>query len=375
VAETFQHLGPFSDLVAAARASRQLLPSPRSAVEARHRAGTTLRFTLGGENPSGIATERTWVLDGIVGEELTWSVGFGPRSSAWLLRPEGAAHPLPGVVALHDHGNLKRWGKEKIADGPDAANPAIASHRDTYYGGRAFANALANGGFVVLVPDTFLWGSRRFPLDTMPPYQQRLADPISDAMGFADSYEGAAYLHEGVVAKYCAVLGTSIAAITAYEDRVALNYLRGRFDVDSARIAAVGFSGGGLRASLLGATAGVPLTRVIAGMMSTYDGLLDHNVAGHTWMLFPEGWATQGDLPDLAAAGAPSPLLTQYALDDGQFTVEGMRASDMRIAALYAAYPAAEAYTSQFFAGRHRFDLEMQDAAFEWLHRQFLSTF
>ena len=291
MAETFQHLGPFSDLVAAARANRQLLPSPRSAAEARHRAGATLRFTLGGENPSGIATERAWVLDGIVGEELTWSVGFGPRTSAWLLRPEGAAHPLPGVVALHDHGNLKRWGKEKIADGPDAAKPAIASHRDAYYGGRAFANALANRGFGVLVPDTFLWGSRRFPFDTMPPYQQRLADAISDAMGFADSYEGAAYLHEDVVAKYCAILGTSIGAITAYEDRVALNYLRSRHDVDTARIAAVGFSGGGLRASLLGVTADAPLTRVIAGMMSTYEGLLDHNVAGHTWMLFPERWA------------------------------------------------------------------------------------
>lgn len=45
--------------------------------------------------------------------------------------------------------------------------------------------------------------------------------------------------------KCCAALGTSLAAITVCEDRVALNFLCGRNDVDGARIAAVGFSGRG----------------------------------------------------------------------------------------------------------------------------------
>ena len=46
-------------------------------------------------------------------------------------------------------------------------------------------------------------------------------------------YNGAAYLHEHLVSKYCTLLGTSFAAIVAYEDRVGLNYLRTREDVDA----------------------------------------------------------------------------------------------------------------------------------------------
>jgi hypothetical protein len=37
------------------------------------------------------------------------------------------------------------------------------------------------------------------------------------------AYNGAAYLHEHLVSKYCTLLGTNIAAVVAYEDRVALN--------------------------------------------------------------------------------------------------------------------------------------------------------
>ena len=45
--------------------------------------------------------------------------------------------------------------------------PVLNDFRKLPYGGRAYANALAREGFVVLVHDVFLWGSRRFPLDTM----------------------------------------------------------------------------------------------------------------------------------------------------------------------------------------------------------------
>ena len=71
--------------------------------------------------------------------------------------PAGAPGPLPGIVALHDHGGFKFYGKEKIAEGPDTPPQVIADFWTTYYGGRAWANALAREGFAVLIPDTFLW--------------------------------------------------------------------------------------------------------------------------------------------------------------------------------------------------------------------------
>ena len=129
-------------------------------------------------------------------------------------------------------------------------------------------------------------------------------------------------------------------------------------------------SGGGSRAALLRATSDDLAACVIAGMMSTYEGLLDHCIAPHTWMFFPTGWSQAGDWPDLAASGAPRPLLVQYLLDDAQFTIEGMRGANARISAHYTGLGAADAYVGEFYPGPHRFDAPMQEAALVWLKRQ-----
>jgi hypothetical protein len=104
--------------------------------------------------------------------------------------------------------------------------------------------------------------------------------------------------------------------VIAYEDRVALNVLRLRADVEPTRIGCVGLSGGGLRAAVLPGRSDELAACVIVGMMSTYEGLLSDCIAPHTWMLFPAGWGQAGDWPDLAANAAPSPLLVQFLLDE-----------------------------------------------------------
>jgi hypothetical protein len=37
--------------------------------------------------------------DGVTTSQLSWQLGFGPRTTGWLIRPAGAAGPLPGVLA------------------------------------------------------------------------------------------------------------------------------------------------------------------------------------------------------------------------------------------------------------------------------------
>ena len=371
--QRFSHLGPFSDLVDAARAMRPLFPLAPPGRATQRKAREVLSFTYGDEVPLDVGAGHTWIRDGVRGEAVSWSVGYGPRTDAWLFTPEEATWPLPGLVALHDHGHFKFFGKEKIADGPGPVDEAVVPFRDTFYGGRAFVGPLVRRGFVVLVHDTFLWGSRRFPIESMPAAEQvlagqvaRMIDPDSDETDVS-RYNGAAYIHEHLIAKYCAVLGTSFAGIVAYEDRVALNYLLARPEVDGTRTGAIGLSGGGARAALLAGTSERIAATVIAGMMSTYAGLLDHCIAPHTWMFFPPCWSAHGDWPDLAAASAPSPLLVQYLLGDAQFTREGMEAADRRIAAHYATIGAEAAYKGEFFSGPHRFDLDMQEQAFNWL--------
>jgi hypothetical protein len=59
-----------------------------------------------------LRTERRWSADGVDGEELSWSVVFGPRTEAYVLKPAGSPGLLAGILALHDHGHFKYFGKE-----------------------------------------------------------------------------------------------------------------------------------------------------------------------------------------------------------------------------------------------------------------------
>jgi dienelactone hydrolase len=369
--DTYVHLGPFGDLVEVA-----------SRLGVRPRAGRSrldsaaVRRVIGFDHdasPLDPRTEERWSRDGVDGEEVSWSVGYGPRTRAWYLRPSGVAGPLPGVLALHGHDAFKFYGREKIADGPHGVAPGLEALRRKMYQNRPFANDLARRGFAVLVADAFLWGSRRFEADVMPaPTSPPPEDLWIAAEGGGDPgdirwYNRLAARHEHVVAKYCTLLGTSLAGIVAYEDRIAAAYLASRADVRPNGLGCVGLSGGGCRAALLHATSERIRAAVVVGMMSTHRALLDRHVANHTWMFFPPGLPGIGDWPDLAACRAPSPLMVQYLLDDALFPVAGMRAAHDRLADEYEHSGAAEAYVGEFYPGPHRFDADMQDSAFTWL--------
>jgi len=359
----FQHLGIFSDWVSAAHTHGHIHPNAAPGAETRHRIREVVGFSHAPAVPLEVRIDRTWTRDGVVGEEVSWSVGYGPRTTAWVLRPTESRGSLPGVLALHSHDGYKYFGKEKIADGPAGAVQELTPLRDKTYQGRAFANALAARGFVVLVHDVFLWGSRRFPLETMP---ESIRDRATGLDGI-EHYNAVARDHEHLVSKYCSVLGTTLAGVVAYEDRVALAYLRSRSDVLPSRTGAIGLSGGGCRAALLQATSDDVAATVVVGMMTTYAGLLDDHLHQHTWMFVPPGLATIADWPDLAPSAAPTPLLVQYNRHDPLFSLEGMQSAHARIESHYASKGHPEAYVGEFYDGPHKFDLPMQDAAFTWL--------
>lgn len=372
--QNYQHLGPFSDLIQFAGRQRPLFPATQPGKAIQEKVRQVLAFAPASEKPQSVQIEKRWERDGVIGEEITWSVGYGPRTGAWLLHPAGEG-PWPGIVALHDHSGFKYYGKEKIADGPDGAIETLQSLRDRCYGGRAYANELAKEGFAVLVPDTFLWGSRKVPAENMPSWEHELSHMIFNQSSQSlpediFKYNTASGFNEHTIAKYCNIIGATIPGIISYEDRVATEYLAGRKDICNGRIGSVGLSGGGLRSTLLNATCEHINAAVIVGLMSTYEGLLDHCIFPHTWMLFPPGWGVHADWPDLAACRAPSPMLVQYDLDDALFTVEGMKDADRKLVLLYRMVNAEKNYRGEFYPGPHKFDVEMQRSAFAWLKMQ-----
>jgi dienelactone hydrolase len=180
-------------------------------------------------------------------------------------------------------------------------------------------------------------------------------------------YNSVANHHEHLIEKYCNLLGTTMAGVVSHEDRIAFNYLLSRPEVNNGQAGCLGLSGGGNRAALMQATHDQVRAAVIVGLMSTYPALLDHNVFTHTWMFFPNGLARWGDWPDIAACRAPSPLMVQYDLQDDLFTEQGMRDAHAKISRHYQDSGHPEAYIGQFYPGVHKFDLQMQQAAFAWL--------
>ncbi len=381
VNRTYRDLGSYSDWVREIARAQPLYPMAPPGIRTRRKVRTVLGFHSGREFPNDIRAERRWTEHGIAGEEISWDVGYGPRTKAWLLRPAGVTKPLPGILALHDHGGFKYYGKEKIADDDAAPNTVLRNFRNLCYGGRPFANDLAGEGFAVLVHDVFLWGSRKFEYDEIPESDRLSGDAMRKwraaqrASGIAnddeiDRYNTAAGYHEMTVAKYGALLGVPLAGIVAHEDRIAANYLASRADVRSGRIGCVGLSGGGMRSGLLQASCNRIRAAVVVGAMTTSEGLLDHNVTCHTWMLFPDGWARHGDWSDLVACRAPSPLLVQYDRDDPLYTPAGMRAADRRLQTHYQQAGKRSNYRGEFYPGLHKFDRTMQRRAFDWLKTQ-----
>jgi len=373
VAKRLKDLGLYTDLVRAAKRTTGVWPKPVPGEKTRKAFLKALNFAPSEPTPKSVRVDRTWKKDGVSGEAVSWSVGYGPRTEGWILKPAGAKGPLPGIVALHDHGGVKFYGKEKIADDNRKPTDYLRQFRDHCYEGRAWANDLAREGYVVLAHDTFLWGSRKFPYETMG-FQRQAERLTAGAYPYGAPkeiglYDAAAGAHESLVEKYCHVLGTTFAGIVTHEDRIAVNYLLGRPDVSGKGVGCVGLSGGGMRSTLLQATTKEIAAAVIVGAMTTFEEMLDHNIRTHTWLFFPSGWPVIGDWSDAAACRAPSPLMVQNDLEDPLYTVKGMKAAHRRVASHYKSKGKPGNYEGRFYPGTHKFDLEMQRDAFAFLKK------
>ncbi|WP_432514442.1 alpha/beta hydrolase family protein [Kineococcus sp. SYSU DK001] len=335
-----------------------------------------------GVGDADVRVEQEWTRDGLLGRELSWDAGFGPRVRARLLRPAAAPGPLPTALFLHCHGGLKRFGLDKLADGATGrpVHPVLTGVRAGLYGGRAPAEDLARRGHAVLVHDAHGWGSRRLPVEAMPVRGRAVADLALAARAGEELDEAAVYdVHAGAaedtVAKALALVGTSWAGVIAREDLLALDvlhHLEGGLDEGTApRTALIGLSGGGARAVIAsalrpGPDAGIGAV-VVAAMVSTLREMVPEHVHSHTWAFMTPSLARVADWPDVVAAAAPRPLYVHYATRDALFPPEGMRRAHDLITRRYAGRGAPQHYRGVFREVPHSFDAAAQAEVHDWL--------
>ena len=316
------------------------------------------------------AVDRQYEYDGLEIEELSWAQPAGARTEAILLKPKGATDPLPGILALHDHGGFKFYGKEKITRVSANVHPMVAQHQADYYSGLAWANELARRGNVVLVHDAFAFGSRRVRMadlsDELPGTVRNDAD---DSVEGITAYNTWAGQHEHVMAKSLFSAGTTWPGVFFQEDQVALDVLFARGDVDPERIGVGGLSGGGLRTVFLAGLDDRVKCAVCVGMMTTWRDFLRHKSFTHTWMCYVPHLPRELDYSEILGLRAPQPALVLNTHEDGLFTHAEMECAAANLQRVYRSAGAPDQFKCSWYPGGHKFDLAMQHEAFDWFAR------
>ena len=325
--------------------------------------------------PGGAATPAATVqhqleFDGLAIEHLQWQLPFGPPTEALLLKPAGARGKLPGVVGLHDHGGNKYFGLRKITRMSKDPHPLMLKHQERYYEGAPWANELARRGYVVLVHDTFTFGSRRMRLADLPEIiRNKLVEANPEAEDEIQRYNQFASGHEHIIAKSLFSAGMTWPGVFVFDDQRAVDYLASRPDVDATRIGCAGLSGGGLRTVMLtGADERIRCSCCV-GMMTTWREYLLNKCYTHTWMCYIPGLSRDLDYPEVLGLAAPNPVLVLNNRQDALFTMPEMERADRILTEVYKKAGAADRYKASFYDGPHKFDRAMQQEAFAWFDR------
>jgi len=313
---------------------------------------------------------------GIITEEVSYEMPYGPRTHGFFIYPKDHSRKLPAIIALHDHGEFFFYGKEKITEVP-TEQELLQAYKQHYYGGRSWATELARRGFAVLAVDAFLWGSRKIPITSVnEELQTKFVGLNEGSEEYIQRYNDFWSNNEcPLVADSILNSGISWPAIFAYEDRRSVDYLLTRQEVDPKRIGCGGLSMGGLRTIFLAGLDQRIRAAFCVGFMTTMRGILRNKIRcppGHGLLMFVPQLYSRLDLPDVIGLHAPAPLLIQYNEADELFTSEGQHEADRKVAEIYGKAGNANGYIGKFHPGQHKFDKAMQDEAFDWLEMQFI---
>lgn len=336
--------------------------------EARNKVFELMNFSPASV-PLNPTVDSKTMRDGLVFEEISYDMPYGPRTKGFFLYHQNAKKQ-PAVVALHDHGGFFYYGKEKIVES-GIKSAALDEHKQ-HYGGRSWASELAKRGYAVLAIDNFLWGSRSIPIDSV--NDEMVGNFEGLAPGSEDYIRNFNFLWDSVESSITvstlANAGTCWPAILSYEDMRSVDYLLTRPEIDPSRIGCGGLSGGGLRTIFLAGLDPRIKAAFCVGFMSTLRGMLRNHIRGNSLIMYVPHLLSFLDLPDVIALRAPAPLLVQLDRDDGLFSLKGMEEANQKISKIYEKMQHPENYTGRFYPGRHKFDVEMQEDAFAWLGKK-----
>ncbi|MGE3780875.1 MAG: dienelactone hydrolase family protein [Pirellulaceae bacterium] len=300
--------------------------------------------------------------DDWIREKVLFSTSPVLHVPAYIHLPKRQTGPAPAIVDLHSHGGMFLFGKEKVIDF-GTNHPVMRAYHQRNYGGRPTTTELVRRGYVVISTDAFMFGERRLMMDED---LQLGWDRSRYSVEVADRLNQRCRSKESTLAKSMVYAGTTWPGIVTWDDMRTVDYLVSRPEVDPQRIGCVGVSFGGWRTLFLAGMDERIAAACVVGFMSTVKSMLHRHIDTHSWVHFLPGLHGHLDLPDVVSMMAPKPLMVQQCRQDGLFPPTGMQESVDKIARVYERAGVANHFTGRFFDGGHRFDVPMQDEAFQW---------
>ena len=300
---------------------------------------------------------------------VRYNVNALQKTEAFLLIPDNLKKPAPAVIALHDHGGFYYYGKEKHTL-TDNQPQILVDYIGNLYENRPYADELAKRGFIVLCPDAIYFGSQRIDPQQLPPESTKnlLAGNEADESSRIRAFNKLANTNEIAMEKTILTAGTTWPGIIFQGDRLAIDFLLSRPEVDAGKIGCVGLSLGGLRSTYLFGLDSRIKVGVIAAFSTTYAHMLQAH-AHHTWMMYVPQQYQYLDLPDVASLNAPRPLLVQNCKQDKLFSIAGMQAAEQKLTTIYRKVKAPDRFKATYYDVPHSMTIAMQEEAFTWLEQ------
>jgi dienelactone hydrolase/lysophospholipase L1-like esterase len=261
--------------------------------------------------------------------------GVDSEISALLLVPDGLSRPAPAVLWLH-------------SSTPDKTQIIIPQ---TNGGAEALGETLVRAGYVVLSPDAYWHGDR---VGTGP-------------AGLAETGRQ----EQESLLKLNLWMGRTLWGMFVRDDRIALDYLYQRPEVDKKRIGATGMSMGSTRAWWLAAVDERVAAVVAVACLTRYQNLIAHGqLRAHGVYYFVDGLLKHFDTEGVLALIAPRPFLALTGELDAGSPADGILELEARLGPLYATLGASAKFRNLLYPEiGHTYTPEMRAEMLAWFDR------
>jgi dienelactone hydrolase len=242
-----------------------------------------------------------------------------------LYIPKGLSKPVPAILYVCGHGNVKK-------DGISYGAKVSYQHHGEWF---------ARHGYLCLTIDTLQLGE----------------------------IEG---IHHGTYRYnmwWWNCRGYTPAGIEAWNCVRALDYLQTRKEVDPDRIGVTGRSGGGAYSWWIAAIdERIKVAVPVAGITDLQNHVVDGCVEGHCDCMFIVN-TYRWDYPLVAALVAPRPLLLSNSDKDTIFPLDGVMRVHEKVRRIYKLYGAEQNLGVHITEGPHKDTQELRVHAFTWFNR------